>query len=139
MWFAKLYRWYKTEAAFITNVERRIQAATYDADRLVPIFWDTETTGYLSLEWWDAKASRIVQLGALTDRNHGSFEFKRDINPYPVAMSPGAAETTHLSTQQVWSSHICPQVCSPCIRHCLPTSYAHRESTHPCAVFVGCC
>lgn len=102
------------EAEFIGDVERRIEATMYDVDRVVPVFWDTETTGLQGIEWWDdAKAPRIVQLGALTDSKHGSFQFKRNINPYPKAMNPDAAKTTGLSTQQVWGSAICPQVCSP--------------------------
>lgn len=100
------------EVQLIRNVEERLQAAEYDTNRVLPIFWDTETTGYAGIGWWEPRTSRIVQLGALTDSTNGSLQFKRDVNPFPVAMSKGSSIATNLTTQQVWGNETCPQVCS---------------------------
>lgn len=92
-------------------MEKRIKAALYDTTRVVPIFWDTESTGTNSVEFWDGPTARIVQLAAVTDSKHGDLVFQRDINAFPVEMSRSAAEITGLETEKVWASTTCPQVC----------------------------
>lgn len=102
------------EVVYIKHVECRICATTYIQDRIVPIFWDVETTGLpKSCEWWVKDAPRIVQLGALTLPEHGSATFNSHVNPFPVAMDQGATEVNKLSTETVWGYRTCPQMCSP--------------------------
>jgi hypothetical protein len=129
-----------SEVDFIRVVEERLRTATYASNRVVPIFWDTETTGLSSIEWWSRQTQRIVQLAALTDARHGGFQFKQNWNPYPISMSEKATATTKLSTQHVWSSDLCPQVRSrDCIIWRLPVpemklSYA-TATCRPLCIF----
>lgn len=117
---------HEPELKWIRSVEQRLHTASYDTHRCVPVFWDTEATGLGSVLWWAPRRHRIVQIAAALDS--GSREFKVNINPYPVAMSDGAAETTGLTTPTVWANTVPPQVriacksdpachaCTPCVR-----------------------
>lgn len=99
---------HEPELAWIRSVEQRLHCASYDMRRCVPVFWDTEATGLGSVLWWAPRRHRVVQIAAALDA--GSRDFKVDINPYPVAMSDGAAETTGLTTPTVWANTVPPQV-----------------------------
>ena len=97
---------HEPEREWLHGLEARLRATRYDAGSCVPVYWDTESTGLGSVLWWTPQRHRVVQIAATA----AGAEFKIDINPYPVAMSGGAAETTGMSTAAVWAHTVPPQV-----------------------------
>ena len=94
----------------VAAVEQLLASAEYDSSAIVPIFWDTETTGLASYQWFARDSSRIVQIAAVADEAAGQREFEVKCNPWPVQMSPGAAAATGLSTPRVFGHALPPQV-----------------------------
>lgn len=101
------------EMAEISEVEQLLAKASYSDNAVVPIFWDTETTGLASYRWFVRNSSRIVQIAAVADGAAGLQEFEIKSNPWPVEMSPGASVATGLTTAQVFAHELPPQVCLP--------------------------
>jgi hypothetical protein len=80
-----------------------MQRTAYAPDRIVPIYFDTETTGLPKWSWWQPQSARIVQIAAISG-GRDSKELKLDINPFPVAMTEAASETTKLGNRHVWGA-----------------------------------
>ena len=92
------------------TLEATLRSARYSDTDFVPIYWDTETTGFRTHIWWRSSTHRIVQIGAHTTAEFGGRELELRLTPWPVEMTPGAEAATGMSTRAVFDHALPMQV-----------------------------